>query len=181
MSYIIAIVLIILKIVDSIYETNNKKNVEKNIPKKNNTEKIKTRIDNIKDEETKKRLIKLLKNAEKEFAEDSNKNMTLDKKSDDKINKTNIKTKESKTNKAKIYKESAIVDSRSLENAIPHTDDSVYSHMIKNECGIEHGLGKSIYEKDEEAQSRFLEDYNEADFKKYIAMKEILDEPVSMK
>ncbi|KGF07805.1 hypothetical protein HMPREF1634_02535 [Tissierellia bacterium S7-1-4] len=181
MSYIIAIVLIILKIVDSIYETNNKKNVEKNIPKKNNTEKIKTRIDNIKDEETKKRLIKLLKNAEKEFAEDSNKNMTLDKKSDDKINKTNIKTKESKTNKAKIYKESAIVDSRSLENAIPHTDDSVYSHMIKNECGIEHGLGKSIYEKDEEAQSRFLEDYNEADLKKYIAMKEILDEPVSMK
>ncbi len=181
MSYIIAIVLIILKIIDSIYETNNKKNVEKNIPKKNNTEKIKTRIDNIKDEETKKRLIKLLKNAEKEFAEDSNKNMTLDKKSDDKINKTNIKTKESKTNKAKIYKESAIVDSRSLENAIPHTDDSVYSHMIKNECGIEHGLGKSIYEKDEEAQSRFLEDYNEADFKKYIAMKEILDEPVSMK
>lgn len=181
MSYIIAIVLIILKIVDSIYETNNKKNVEKNIPKKNNTEKIKTRIDNIKDEETKKRLIKLLKNAEKEFAEDSNKNMTLDKKSDDKINKTNIKTKESKTNKAKIYKESAIVDSRSLENAIPHTDDSVYSHMIKNECGIEHGLGKSIYEKDEEAQSRFLEDYNEADLKKYIAMKEILDEPVSIK
>ncbi|WP_311443190.1 hypothetical protein [Ezakiella coagulans] len=181
MSYIIAIVLIILKIVDSIYETNNKKNVEKNIPKKDNTEKIKTRIDNIKDEETKKRLIKLLKNAEKEFAEDSNKNMTLDKKSDDKINKTNIKTKESKTNKAKIYKESAIVDSRSLENAIPHTDDSVYSHMIKNECGIEHGLGKSIYEKDEEAQSRFLEDYNEADLKKYIAMKEILDEPVSMK
>ena len=181
MSYIIAIVLIILKIVNSIYETNNKKNVEKNIPKKNNTEKIKTRIDNIKDEETKKRLIKLLKNAEKEFAEDSNKNMTLDKKSDDKINKTNIKTKESKTNKAKIYKESAIVDSRSLENAIPHTDDSVYSHMIKNECGIEHGLGKSIYEKDEEAQSRFLEDYNEADLKKYIAMKEILDEPVSMK
>lgn len=181
MSYIIAIVLIILKIVDSIYETNNKKNVEKNIPKKKNTEKIKTRIDNIKDEETKKRLIKLLKNAEKEFAEDSNKNMTLDKKSDDKINKTNIKTKESKTNKAKIYKESAIVDSRSLENAIPHTDDSVYSHMIKNECGIEHGLGKSIYEKDEEAQSRFLEDYNEADLKKYIAMKEILDEPVSMK
>nr|WP_311445336.1 hypothetical protein [Ezakiella coagulans] len=181
MSYIIAIVLIILKIVDSIYETNNKKNVDKNIPKKDNTEKIKTRIDNIKDEETKKRLIKLLKNAEKEFAEDSNKNMTLDKKSDDKINKTNIKTKESKTNKAKIYKESAIVDSRSLENAIPHTDDSVYSHMIKNECGIEHGLGKSIYEKDEEAQSRFLEDYNEADLKKYIAMKEILDEPVSMK
>lgn len=181
MSYIIAIVLIILKIVDSIYETNNKKNVEKNIPKKDNTEKIKTRIDNIKDEETKKRLIKLLKNAEKEFSEDSNKNMTLDKKSDDKINKTNIKTKESKTNKAKIYKESAIVDSRSLENAIPHTDDSVYSHMIKNECGIEHGLGKSIYEKDEEAQSRFLEDYNEADLKKYIAMKEILDEPVSMK
>lgn len=181
MSYIIAIVLIILKIVDSIYETNKKKNVEKNIPKKDNTEKIKTRIDNIKDEETKKRLIKLLKNAEKEFAEDSNKNMTLDKKSDDKINKTNIKTKESKTNKAKIYKESAIVDSRSLENAIPHTDDSVYSHMIKNECGIEHGLGKSIYEKDEEAQSRFLEDYNEADLKKYIAMKEILDEPVSMK
>ena len=181
MSYIIAIVLIILKIVDSIYETNNKKIVEKNIPKKNNTEKIKTRIDNIKDEETKKRLIKLLKNAEKEFAEDSNKNMTLDKKSDDKINKTNIKTKESKTNKAKIYKESAIVDSRSLENAIPHTDDSVYSHMIKNECGIEHGLGKSIYEKDEEAQSRFLEDYNEADLKKYIAMKEILDEPVSIK
>lgn len=181
MSYIIAIVLIILKIVDSIYETNNKKNVEKNIPKKDNNEKIKTRIDNIKDEETKKRLIKLLKNAEKEFAEDSNKNMTLDKKSDDKINKTNIKTKESKTNKAKIYKESAIVDSRSLENAIPHTDDSVYSHMIKNECGIEHGLGKSIYEKDEEAQSRFLEDYNEADLKKYIAMKEILDEPVSMK
>lgn len=181
MSYIIAIVLIILKIVDSIYETNNKKNVEKNIPKKDNTEKIKTRIDNIKDEETKKRLIKLLKNAEKEFAEDSNKNMTLDKKSDDNINKTNIKTKESKTNKAKIYKESAIVDSRSLENAIPHTDDSVYSHMIKNECGIEHGLGKSIYEKDEEAQSRFLEDYNEADLKKYIAMKEILDEPVSMK
>ena len=181
MSYIIAIVLIILKIVDSIYETNNKKNVEKNIPKKDNTEKIKTRIDNIKDEETKKRLIKLLKNAEKEFAEDSNKNMTLDKKSDDKINKTNIKTKESKTNKAKIYKESAIVDSRSLENAIQHTDDSVYSHMIKNECGIEHGLGKSIYEKDEEAQSRFLEDYNEADLKKYIAMKEILDEPVSMK
>ena len=181
MRYIIAIVLIILKIVDSIYETNNKKNVEKNIPKKDNTEKIKTRIDNIKDEETKKRLIKLLKNAEKEFAEDSNKNMTLDKKSDDKINKTNIKTKESKTNKAKIYKESAIVDSRSLENAIPHTDDSVYSHMIKNECGIEHGLGKSIYEKDEEAQSRFLEDYNEADLKKYIAMKEILDEPVSMK
>lgn len=181
MSYIIAIVLIILKIVDSIYETNNKKNVEKNIPKKDNTEKIKTRIDNIKDEETKKRLIKLLKNAEKEFAEDSNKNMTLDKKSDDKINKTNIKTKESKTNKAKIYKESAIVDSRSLENAIPHTDDSVYSHMIKNECGIKHGLGKSIYEKDEEAQSRFLEDYNEADLKKYIAMKEILDEPVSMK
>ena len=53
--------------------------------------------------------------------------------------------------------------------------------MIKNECGIEHGLGKSIYEKDEEAQSRFLEDYNEADLKKYIAMKEILDEPVSMK
>ena len=181
MSYIIAIVLIILKIVDSIYETNNKKNVEKNIPKKNNTEKIKTRIDNIKDEETKKRLIKLLKNAEKEFAEDSNKNMTLDKKSDDKINKTNIKTKESKTNKAKIYKESAIVDSRSLENAIPHTDDSVYSHMIKNECGIEHGLGKSIYEKDEEAQSRFLEDIYEADLKKYVAMKEILDEPVSMK
>lgn len=181
MSYIIAIVLIILKIVDSIYETNNKKNVEKNIPQKDNTEKIKTRIDNIKDEETKKRLIKLLKNAEKEFAEDSNKNMTLDKKSDDKINKTNIKTKESKTNKAKIYKESAIVDSRSLENAIPHTDDSVYSHMIKNECGIKHGLGKSIYEKDEEAQSRFLEDYNEADLKKYIAMKEILDEPVSMK
>lgn len=181
MSYIIAIVLIILKIVDSIYETNNKKNVDKNIPKKDNTEKIKTRIDNIKDEETKKRLIKLLKNAEKEFAEDSNKNMTLDKKSDDKINKTNIKTKESKTNKAKIYKESAIVDSRSLENAIPHTDDSVYSHMIKNECGIEHGLGKSIYEKDEEAQSRFLEDYNETDLKKYIAMKEILDEPVSMK
>ena len=181
MSYIIAIVLIILKIVDSIYETNNKKNVDKNIPKKDNTEKIKTRIDNIKDEETKKRLIKLLKNAEKEFAEDSNKNMTLDKKSDDKINKTNIKTKESKTNKAKIYKESAIVDSRSMENAIPHTDDSVYSHMIKNECGIEHGLGKSIYEKDEEAQSRFLEDYNEADLKKYIAMKEILDEPVSMK
>lgn len=181
MSYIIAIVLIILKIVDSIYETNNKKNVKKSIPKKDNTEKIKTRIDNIKDEETKKRLIKLLKNAEKEFAEDSNKNMTLDKKSDDKINKTNIKTKESKTNKAKIYKESAIVDSRSLENAIPHTDDSVYSHMIKNECGIEHGLGKSIYEKDEEAQSRFLEDYNEADLKKYIAMKEILDEPVSMK
>lgn len=181
MSYIIAIVLIILKIVDSIYETNNKKNVEKNIPKKDNTEKIKTRIDNIKDEETKKRLIKLLKNAEKEFAEDSNKNMTLDKKSDDKINKTNIKTKESKTNKAKIYKESAIVDSRSLENAIPHTDDSVYSHMIKNECGIKHGLGKSIYEKDEEAKSRFLEDYNEADLKKYIAMKEILDEPVSMK
>lgn len=181
MSYIIAIVLIILKIVDSIYETNNKKNVKKSIPKKDNTEKIKTRIDNIKDEETKKRLIKLLKNAEKEFAEDSNKNMTLDKKSDDKINKTNIKTKESKTNKAKIYKESAIVDSRSLENAIPHTDDSVYSHMIKNECGIKHGLGKSIYEKDEEAQSRFLEDYNEADLKKYIAMKEILDEPVSMK
>lgn len=181
MSYIIAIVLIILKIVDSIYETNNKKNVEKNIPKKDNTEKIKTRIDNIKDEETKKRLIKLLKNAEKEFAEDSNKNMTLDKKSDDKIKKPNIKTKESKTNKAKIYKESAIVDSRSLENAIPHTDDSVYSHMIKNECGIKHGLGKSIYEKDEEAQSRFLEDYNEADLKKYIAMKEILDEPVSMK
>lgn len=181
MSYIIAIVLIILKIVDSIYETNNKKNVEKNIPKKDNTEKIKTRIDNIKDEETKKRLIKLLKNTEKEFAEDSNKNMTLDKKSDDNINKTNIKTKESKTNKAKIYKESAIVDSRSLENAIPHTDDSVYSHMIKNECGIKHGLGKSIYEKDEEAQSRFLEDYNEADLKKYIAMKEILDEPVSMK
>lgn len=181
MSYIIAIVLIILKIVDSIYETKNKTNVKKNIPKKDNTEKIKTRIDNIKDEETKKRLIKLLKNAEKEFAEDSNKNMTLDKKSDDKINKTNIKTKESKTNKAKIYKESAIVDSRSLENAIPHTDDSVYSHMIKNECGIKHGLGKSIYEKDEEAQSRFLEDYNEADLKKYIAMKEILDEPVSMK
>ena len=181
MRYIIAIVLIILKIVDSIYETNNKKNVEKNIPKKDNTEKIKTRIDNIKDEETKKRLIKLLKNAEKEFAEDSNKNMTLDKKSDDKLNKTNIKTKESKTNKAKIYNESAIVDSRSLENAIPHTDDSVYSHMIKNECGIKHGLGKSIYEKDEEAQSRFLEDYNEADLKKYIAMKEILDEPVSMK
>lgn len=181
MSYIIAIVLIILKIVDSIYETNNKKNVKKSIPKKDNTEKIKTRIDNIKDEETKKRLIKLLKNAEKEFAEDSNKNMTLDKKSDDKINKTNIKTKESKTNKAKIYKESAIVDSRSLENAIPHTDDSVYSHMIKNECGIKHGLGKSIYEKDEEAQSRFLEGYNEADLKKYIAMKEILDEPVSMK
>lgn len=180
MSYIIAIVLIILKIVDSIYETNNKKNVEKNIPKKNNTEKIKTRIDNIKDEETKKRLIKLLKNAEKEFAEDSNKNMTLDKKSDDKINKTNIKTKESKTNKAKIYKESAIVDSRSLENAIPHTDDSVYSHMIKNECGIEHGLGKSLYEK-EEHESRFLEDINEADLKKYVAMKEILDEPVSMK
>lgn len=177
MSYIIAIVLIILKIVDSIYETKNKKTIQK----EDNTKKIKNRIDNIKDEEMKTRLTKLLKNTEMEFSDEPEKNKTLNKKLEEKRKKINQKKNEPKINADKIYKESAIVDSRSLENAIPHTDDSVYSHMIKNECGIEHGLGKSIYEKDEEAQSRFLEDYNEADLKKYIAMKEILDEPVSMK
>lgn len=181
MSYIIAIVLIILKIIDSIYENNHKKTIKKNISKKDNTEQIKNRIDNIKDEEMKTRLTKLLKNAEAEFSDESEKEKTLNKKLEEKRKKINQKKNEPTINTDKKIKESAIVDSRSMENVIPHTDDSVYSHMIKNECGIEHGLGKSIYEKDEEAQSRFLEDYNEADLKKYIAMKEILDEPVSMK
>lgn len=181
MSYIIAIVLIILKIIDSIYENNHKKTIKKNISKKDNTEQIKNRIDNIKDEEMKIRLTKLLKNAEAEFSDESEKEKTLNKKLEEKRKKINQKKNEPTINTDKKIKESAIVDSRSMENVIPHTDDYVYSHMIKNECGIEHGLGKSIYEKDEEAQSRFLEDYNEADLKKYIAMKEILDEPVSMK
>lgn len=181
MSYIIAIVLIILKIIDSIYENNHKKTIKKNISKKDNIEQIKNRIDNIKDEEMKTRLTKLLKNAEAEFSDESEKEKTLNKKLEEKRKKISQKKNEPTINVDKNIKKLAIVDSRSLENAIPHTDDSVYSHMIKNECGIEHGLGKSIYEKDEEAQSRFLEDYNEADLKKYIAMKEILDEPVSMK
>lgn len=179
MSYFIAIVLIILKIIDSIYD-NNKKTIEKNIPKKDSTENIKNRLDNIKDDEIKKKLTKLLKNTEKEFAEDLNKNKTLNEKLDEKRKKINHKKKEPAINADKKFKETAIVDSRSMESAIPHSDDSVYSHMIKNECGIEHGLGKSIYEK-EEYESRFLEDLKEADLKKYVAMKEILDEPVSMK
>lgn len=180
MSYIIAIVLIILKIVDSIYETNNKKTIEKKVTKKDNTEQIKNRIDNIKDEEMKTRLTKLLKNAEAEFSDESEKNKTLNKKIEEKRKKINQKKNEPTINADNKIKKSAIVDSRSMESAIPHTDDSVYSHMIKNECGIEHGLGKSLYEK-EEHESRFLEDINEADLKKYVAMKEILDEPVSMK
>lgn len=180
MSYIIAIVLIILKIVDSIYETNNKKTIEKKTPKKDNAEQIKNRIDNIKDEDMKTRLTKLLKNAEAEFSDESEKEKTLNKKLEEKRKKINKKKNKPTINADKKIKKSAIVDSRSMENAIPHTDDSVYSHMIKNECGIEHGLGKSLYEK-EEHESRFLEDINEADLKKYVAMKEILDEPVSMK
>lgn len=180
MSYIIAIVLIILKIIDSIYENNNKKTIENKTPKKDNTEQIKNRIDNIKDEDMKTRLTKLLKNAEAEFSDESEKEKTLNKKLDEKRKKNSKKKNEPTINADKKIKKSAIVDSRSMENAIPHTDDSVYSHMIKNECGIEHGLGKSLYEK-EEHESRFLEDINEADLKKYVAMKEILDEPVSMK
>lgn len=180
MSYFIAIVLIILKIVDSIYETNNKKTIEKKTPKKDNTEQIKNRIDNIKDEDMKTRLTKLLKNAEAEFSDESEKEKTLNKKLEEKRKKINKKKNKPTINADKKSKESAIVDSRSMENAIPHSDDSVYSHMIKNECGIEHGLGKSLYEK-EEHESRFLEDINEVDLKKYFAMKEILDEPVSMK
>lgn len=180
MSYFIAIVLIILKIVDSIYETNNKKTIEKKTPKKDNAEQIKNRIDNIKDEDMKTRLTKLLKNAEAEFSDESEKEKTLNKKLEEKRKKINKKKNKPTMNADKKSKESAIVDSRSMENAIPHSDDSVYSHMIKNECGIEHGLGKSLYEK-EEHESRFLEDINEADLKKYVAMKEILDEPVSMK
>lgn len=180
MSYFIAIVLIILKIVDSIYENNNKKTIEKKTPKKNNTEQIKNRIDNIKDEDMKTRLTKLLKNAEAEFSDESEKEKTLNKKLEEKRKKISQKKNEQMINADKKIKKSAIVDSRSMENAILHTDDSVYSHMIKNECGIEHGLGKSLYEK-EEHESRFLEDINEADLKKYVAMKEILDEPVSMK
>lgn len=180
MSYFIAIVLIILKIVDSIYENNNKKTIEKKTPKKNNTEQIKNRIDNIKDEDMKTRLTKLLKNAEAEFSDEYEKEKTLNKKLEEKRKKISQKKNEPMINADKKIKKSAIVDSRSMENAIPHTDDSVYSHMIKNECGIEHGLGKSLYEK-EEHESRFLEDINEADLKKYVAMKEILDEPVSMK
>ncbi|MDY6079162.1 MAG: hypothetical protein SPI61_00255 [Ezakiella sp.] len=179
MSYFIAIVLIILKIVDSIYD-NNKKTIEKKIPKKDSTENIKSRIDNIKDEDMKTRLTKLLKNAEAEFSDESEKEKTLNKKLEEKRKKISQKKNEPMINADKKIKKSAIVDSRSMENAIPHTDDSVYSHMIKNECGIEHGLGKSLYEK-EEHESRFLEDINEADLKKYVAMKEILDEPVSMK
>lgn len=179
MSYFIAIVLIILKIVDSIYD-NNKKAIEKKIPKKDSTENIKSRIDNIKDEDMKTRLTKLLKNAEAEFSDESEKEKTLNKKLEEKRKKISQKKNEPMINADKKIKKSAIVDSRSMENAIPHTDDSVYSHMIKNECGIEHGLGKSLYEK-EEHESRFLEDINEADLKKYVAMKEILDEPVSMK
>lgn len=180
MSYFIAIVLIILKIVDSIYETNNKKTIEKKTPKKDNTEQIKNRIDNIKDEDMKTRLTKLLKNTEAEFSDESEKEKTLNKKLEEKRKKISQKKKVPTINADKKIKKSAIVDSRSMENAIPHTDDSVYSHMIKNECGIEHGLGKSLYEK-EEHESRFLEDINEVDLKKYVAMKEILDEPVSMK
>ena len=180
MSYFIAIVLIILKIVDSIYETNNKKTIEKKTPKKDNTEQIKNRIDNIKDEDMKTRLTKLLKNAEAEFSDESEKEKTLNKKLEEKRKKISQKKNVPTINADKKIKKSAIVDSRSMENAIPHTDDSVYSHMIKNECGIEHGLGKSLYEK-EEHESRFLEDIKEADLKKYVAMKEILDEPVSMK
>ena len=180
MSYIIAIVLIILKIVDSIYENNNKKTIEKKTPKKDNAEQIKNRIDNIKDEDMKTRLTKLLKNAEAEFSDESEKGKTLNKKLEEKRKKISQKKNEPTINADKKIKKSAIVDSRSMESAIPHSDDSVYSHMIKNECGIEHGLGKSIYEK-EEYESRFLEDLKEADLKKYVAMKEILDEPVSMK
>lgn len=180
MSYFIAIVLIILKIVDSIYENNNKKTIENKTPKKDNTEQIKNRIDNIKDEDMKTRLTKLLKNTEAEFSDESEKEKTLNKKLEEKRKKISQKKKVPTINADKKIKKSAIVDSRSMENAIPHTDDSVYSHMIKNECGIEHGLGKSLYEK-EEHESRFLEDINEADLKKYVAMKEILDEPVSMK
>lgn len=180
MSYFIAIVLIILKIVDSIYETNNKKTIEKKTPKKDNAEQIKNRIDNIKDEDMKTRLTKLLKNAEAEFSDESENEKTLNKKLEEKRKKINKKKNKPTMNADKKSKESSIVDSRSMENAIPHSDDSVYSHMIKNECGIEHGLGKSIYEK-EEHESRFLEDLKEADLKKYFAMKEILDEPVSMK
>lgn len=180
MSYFIAIVLIILKIVDSIYENNNKKTIENKTPKKDNTEQIKNRIDNIKDEDMKTRLTKLLKNTEAEFSDESEKEKTLNKKLEEKRKKISQKKKVPTINADKKIKKSAIVDSRSMENAIPHTDDSVYSHMIKNECGIEHGLGKSLYEK-EEHESRFLEDINEVDLKKYVAMKEILDEPVSMK
>lgn len=180
MSYFIAIVLIILKIVDSIYENNNKKTIENKTPKKDNTEQIKKRIDNIKDEDMKTRLTKLLKNAEAEFSDESEKEKTLNKKLEEKRKKISQKKNEPMINADKRIKKSAIVDSRSMENAIPHTDDSVYSHMIKKECEIEHGLGKSLYEK-EEHESRFLEDINEADLKKYVAMKEILDEPVSMK
>ncbi|MDD7731332.1 MAG: hypothetical protein PT942_03565 [Eubacteriales bacterium] len=128
----------------------------------------------------KTRLTKLLKNAEAEFSDESEKEKTLNKKLEEKRKKISQKKNEPMINADKKIKKSAIVDSRSMENAIPHTDDSVYSHMIKNECGIEHGLGKSLYEK-EEHESRFLEDINEADLKKYVAMKEILDEPVSMK
>ena len=180
MSYFIAIVLIILKIVDSIYENNNKKTIENKTPKKDTTEQIKNRIDNIKDEDMKTRLTKLLKSAEAEFSDESEKEKTLNKKLEEKRKKISQKKNEPTINADKKIKKSAIVDSRSMENAIPHTDDSVYSHMIKNECGIEHGLGKSLYEK-EEHESRFREDINEADLKKYVAMKEILDEPVSMK
>lgn len=125
MSYIIAIVLIILKIIDSIYENNHKKTIEKNIPKKDNIEQIKNRIDNIKDEEMKTRLTKLLKNAEAEFSDESEKEKTLNKKLEEKRKKISQKKNEPTINVDKKIKKLAIVDSRSLENAIPHTDDSV--------------------------------------------------------
>lgn len=100
--------------------------------------------------------------------------------------KTLLKTNENKLKNLGLLNEkntkkigsSKIIDQRSMENAVEHNDDSIYSHSIIEECEFDHSKKASVNEnKINERKSKIT---NKA-LRDAVIMKEILDKPVSMR
>lgn len=80
----------------------------------------------------------------------------------------------------KKIESSKIIDARSMENAIEHDDDSVYSNSLIMNCEFTHEKDDVINDKSL-VKNRLKNRLSKEDLQNAIVMKEILDAPVSMR